>query len=499
MLQGGPSAPRIQRTPLDDPTRFDTVHDGLFVRPLVPAATGQLPWNRAAEARIQREMERHVIAQLSAQPTKLLGTVAARTTQAAAEADAQSADGQLRGHFSMLSTPLTAAQSRAAVVVFQPDFPVGGAPSADFVEQWIDNQLPDRTTVGQYQLVAGSPQRQAFLQALATNSSTFPVAPILRGVRRKLVADGVPAAQIPAYIAAYRRQLMGKSWQWLYNRMASRSGGFHRGGQVFISAGKDPASRMLTLIHEMVHLHTDNAFRDWTAATTGPRVVLEGATEILARQAMTPAQLQRRRASGANYQGRVDILNQRLMPHISMDDLARAVFLGEVWRLEGQSQQSQNQFQQQVGLDPNATRQEEVQQAASAVGFVQEVDAGQRYRYMNLDIGGTHPRPEHETHLRQVILPMLTAQPNLQLRFVGHTSSTGSASFNRRLSRRRAAAFNRFARSLGIAPARLLGASRPSGEGFDQMHADDSTVQGRAFNRRVELFLVRVPVSGSPP
>jgi len=68
----------------------------------------------------------------------------------------------------------------------------------------------------------------------------------------------------------------------------------------------------------------------------------------------------------------------------------------------------------------------------------------------------------------------------------GHTDSTGSDSYNQALSQRRAQAVASYLQAQGVAPVRL------QVEGYGEMRpiADNSTEQGRAANRRVEITLV---------
>lgn len=67
----------------------------------------------------------------------------------------------------------------------------------------------------------------------------------------------------------------------------------------------------------------------------------------------------------------------------------------------------------------------------------------------------------------------------------GHTDSTGSADYNRQLSQRRASAVSNYLVSRGVAQARMMTAAG----GEDHPIASNSTEQGRAANRRVEVTL----------
>ncbi|ARS37881.1 hypothetical protein CA264_14420 [Pontibacter actiniarum] len=68
----------------------------------------------------------------------------------------------------------------------------------------------------------------------------------------------------------------------------------------------------------------------------------------------------------------------------------------------------------------------------------------------------------------------------------GHTDNTGSYELNQKLSERRAEAVASYARSLGVAGSRL----QAKGYSYDQPIADNSTVEGRKQNRRVEIIIV---------
>ncbi|MEE4637753.1 MAG: OmpA family protein [Wenzhouxiangella sp.] len=70
----------------------------------------------------------------------------------------------------------------------------------------------------------------------------------------------------------------------------------------------------------------------------------------------------------------------------------------------------------------------------------------------------------------------------------GHTDSTGSRSYNLRLSKQRADTVGRFLISRGVSPARVA----TYGYGPDYPIAGNDTAEGRAMNRRVELTLMPV-------
>lgn len=68
----------------------------------------------------------------------------------------------------------------------------------------------------------------------------------------------------------------------------------------------------------------------------------------------------------------------------------------------------------------------------------------------------------------------------------GHTDSTGSRSYNLRLSEQRADTVGRYLISRGVNPARIA----TYGYGPDHPVAGNETADGRAMNRRVELTLM---------
>jgi len=77
----------------------------------------------------------------------------------------------------------------------------------------------------------------------------------------------------------------------------------------------------------------------------------------------------------------------------------------------------------------------------------------------------------------------LTHNPTWTLQINGHTDSIGNAAYNQKLSAARAKSVADALIKRGIAATRL----QTAGLGFTQPKGDNSTLEGRAFNRRVEL------------
>ena len=80
----------------------------------------------------------------------------------------------------------------------------------------------------------------------------------------------------------------------------------------------------------------------------------------------------------------------------------------------------------------------------------------------------------------------LNRYPNTTVQVVGHTDNTGAASYNQDLSQRRAESVAVVLRKGGVYGGRLVA----FGRGEDQPIASNSTPEGRAQNRRVEIVII---------
>ena len=83
------------------------------------------------------------------------------------------------------------------------------------------------------------------------------------------------------------------------------------------------------------------------------------------------------------------------------------------------------------------------------------------------------------------VLKALRQAPDLSIRIEGHTDSEGTAENNRALSRARAEAVVSWLGERGIAKAHMTA----FGFGPDKPLAPNTTVDGRAKNRRVEILV----------
>ncbi len=75
--------------------------------------------------------------------------------------------------------------------------------------------------------------------------------------------------------------------------------------------------------------------------------------------------------------------------------------------------------------------------------------------------------------------------PDTDITIWGHTDNTGSAAVNERLSLERANAVKSYLNSLGIANSRMESA----GKSYNEPVASNDTKEGRAQNRRVEVYI----------
>ena len=109
---------------------------------------------------------------------------------------------------------------------------------------------------------------------------------------------------------------------------------------------------------------------------------------------------------------------------------------------------------------------------------------------VSFDVNSSAIKPPMRTVLDH-FADTLRGDANVRVQVVGHTDSTGSDAVNNPLSLDRAQSVRDYLASRGVAPARV----QTEGRGEHQPIADNSTAEGRAKNRRVEIFL-REPSQG---
>lgn len=124
-----------------------------------------------------------------------------------------------------------------------------------------------------------------------------------------------------------------------------------------------------------------------------------------------------------------------------------------------------------------------------ALSFVAETRDSARGMIVNLpdilfDVNEATLKPEARLVLAKLAGILLIMQ-DLNLRVEGHTDSTGTASYNLKLSQDRAESVFNFMAEQGIASTRM----KAVGYGLDRPIADNGTVEGRRKNRRVEIVI----------
>jgi outer membrane protein OmpA-like peptidoglycan-associated protein len=105
--------------------------------------------------------------------------------------------------------------------------------------------------------------------------------------------------------------------------------------------------------------------------------------------------------------------------------------------------------------------------------------------YINFDFDKADIRPESQPIIDEIV-KLLQTNPSLNLTIEGHTDDVGEPDYNRRLSDARANSVVTAITTRGIQAGRL----KAVGYGEDKPIADNSTDDGRAKNRRVELVKI---------
>lgn len=83
------------------------------------------------------------------------------------------------------------------------------------------------------------------------------------------------------------------------------------------------------------------------------------------------------------------------------------------------------------------------------------------------------------------LIPVIEDVPGTKLKIIGHTDNIGGKSYNDNLSLNRAKSVASYLSAGGIDRNNII----EQGKGFSQPVADNTTEQGRAKNRRVEIFI----------
>lgn len=106
---------------------------------------------------------------------------------------------------------------------------------------------------------------------------------------------------------------------------------------------------------------------------------------------------------------------------------------------------------------------------------------------VTFDVDSSAVKPQFRTTLNDVASTLVQYE-STYIDVYGHTDSTGSDAYNQTLSERRAQSVSSYLSTRGVQPARLA----TQGFGESQPVASNTTEDGRAQNRRVEIRIVPV-------
>ncbi|WP_282606181.1 DUF4157 domain-containing protein [Pelagibius sp. Alg239-R121] len=370
------------------------------------------------------------------------------TTNANLDSDAVAMHKRVTAHFPQISSPLSDTEIENRVSLMKPSVV---SSDADFLNQWMDNVLEKMSDSEDFDIDPTNVNYRAMITKLINDTDVGP----------KIVT------------------------------LAARQSAFARGEaanrEIFVHPRVQAGPRQTTLIHEIVHLYRHTRYKAWVDASRDIRHYNEGLTEWLARKVMTSTELTGRN----NYQARVDTVQDQIGANVSEDGVARAFFLGEVWRLETRSAEARSAFEDDTGIREGSNQNEERKASRSGSGLFQTVVPGEHFRFLNLGFGEAQPKTEHETAFQSVKTDRLDSDPQLKVRFVGHSSGPGSDAANMDMSRRRSVAFYRMAHQEGVPWNRMVDANRPPHFGESRPTVTEEDAITRAMNRRVEMFLIR--------
>ncbi len=443
---------QIQRD-VDEPGRMATTHESLFVSAPGTGGGTRRPWQDASAAgggtaaAIIRQAKAAVQNLTRTNPGAVGGRIPTQTTEADLDADAVAANQRIRQRFPQITASVSDRQITDAVGVLSPAI----TSDADFLHQWLANKLIGWTDIELFEIRETDLRFVAMLDAL--------------------LADADVGGDL--------------------HTLATRQSGFQRGEgtsrEIAVHHGTSAAQRRLVLVHELVHFYAHATYRAWVNGTTDVRFFNEGFTEWLAQRVMTADE----RTNRGSYQDRIDAIDQQVAAHVPEDDIARAFFAGEIWRIESRSTIARREFAAASGIREGAATREEASDSSAGPGLTQEVAPGARYRFFNLGHDHADPKPEHVSFFGTLKSRYLDPDSQLRLRFEGHASTPGPLAYNQRLSLQRALAFYQMARDTGVPDARLLDARNPAHFGETSPTLTEEDAETRAFNRRVEMSLSR--------
>ncbi len=129
-------------------------------------------------------------------------------------------------------------------------------------------------------------------------------------------------------------------------------------------------------------------------------------------------------------------------------------------------------------IDPVATARQQTQSFLQALS---RIDTS----VVAFEAGSVQFTPGSDKALDQ-LAQLMNTNPDFRIRIEGHTDNTGRESVNLRVSRERAEAVARYLVGHNVSPDQLIA----KGYGSTQPLADNTTDNGRARNRRIEISYV---------
>lgn len=231
--------------------------------------------------------------------------------------------------------------------------------------------------------------------------------------------------------------------------------------------GIDPAKSLTdargTVFHETMHFYTHANFFNWAGNLKGrkSRLVAEGTTELLARKTMSRTMKSDRYNKYRKERRYVEL---HILNKVSRDDLERAYFLGEIWRLEHQSKKAKKAFK-----------------AVKSKGFYSHVEKG-HYRLMNFKPGSSRLQRDHKSFLDNYINDNSTTKMAIE----GHASPSEPAKKHNNIAEGRAKNAEDFVQKIAKAAKKPI-ATTTSHKGATSPTATEKNDIDKAFNRRVEF------------
>ncbi|MEM9292155.1 MAG: PT domain-containing protein [Acidobacteriota bacterium] len=484
-------------SPRDDPKRYQKIADAL----LLPAQgrcgrkAGNLPWTSEAKDRIVREFRAGALRAVLKVPRRILDTPASRLTWTQVKAAIWRADGRLRRRWPMIKTSRLPADLRQVMRILQPSQSASAQQKTELkgiYQALIANQLDDWSSIEKYILRPRSPQYKSLLREISQDSTALPW-------KRFAKKD--------------QAKVRGKTYGWLYRQMLQLASGFNAPGQyggrvIYLHRGLRGKALGHVALHELIHYYTSRQFQVWLRNLRQPRLVMEGVTEVLTRATLPMAQ----RGMAAYVKERA-YLRKKVLPYLSLQDIAKAYFGGEIWRLEIRSSDARTGLRgdtntlEDLDLKQPSTRAGEITVSRRGSGIGQVVRPGRHYRLLGFGANRHQLKSAHGSFLSKRIIPRLLRQPRLRLIAVGHSTRREGKAEAKGLSRRRARAVYAAARrqllaalkkrypKLSAAQRRrrvtrqLPRSGRPAGVRASRLNVAGNGFRHRLLNRRVEIYL----------